>query len=296
MNYVKVNCANPICNEEVISTLRDYNIRIKRKSDTKFFCSLICRYPAEIKLACFQCGTEIFRSPRNIEEQTNHFCSQTCSAIFNNKFRIENGYSLKGKKKQITCKICFLPAEVALNSVAHCKECSLKNKKNSREKFSKPVPKKCLGCEMEILLSKYAKYCDDCRRKVFSLNGQRLVQFNNNRSKNEIHFANLCKTKFDNVLENVVMFDGWDADVILPDLKVAALWNGNWHYIQIAKNRSLKQIQNRDRIKLKKIKEAGYISYIIEDRGKENKKFVQEQFDIFVAWTETNETNRHRQD
>jgi hypothetical protein len=102
------------------------------------------------------------------------------------------------------------------------------------------------------------------------------------RSKNEIEFARLCKLQFGNVLENVAMFDGWDADVILPALKIAVLWNGKWHYESIA-NHNLAQVQARDKIKLTKILEAGYTPYVIKDLGRHNPLLVQEEFEKFIG-------------
>ena len=80
------------------------------------------------------------------------------------------------------------------------------------------------------------------------------------------------------------MFNGWDADIILPDYKIAVLYNGPWHYIQISKKVSLSQIQNRDKIKIEEIKKCGYIPYIIKDEGSFNKEFVEKQFEIFVDY------------
>jgi len=113
------------------------------------------------------------------------------------------------------------------------------------------------------------------------------VQAANRRSKNEICFAEYCEAHFDNVLTNEQMFNGWDADVILPDLKVAILWNGKWHYEEIMEGTSLKQIQNRDRIKLKEIRKAGYEPYVIKDMGKHNPQFVKEQFETFLSHVKT---------
>ena len=31
------------------------------------------------------------------------------------------------------------------------------------------------------------------------------------------------------------IFNGWDADIILTDLKIAILWNGKWHYEKLTK-------------------------------------------------------------
>lgn len=98
------------------------------------------------------------------------------------------------------------------------------------------------------------------------------------RSKNEIHFANLCKTKFGEIKTNKPMFNGWDADIILPQQKIAILWNGVWHRKKITKQHSVKQVQNRDKIKLKEIQKCGYTPYVIEDNGGKNKSFVETEF------------------
>ena len=104
------------------------------------------------------------------------------------------------------------------------------------------------------------------------------------RSKNEIYFAELCKEKFTNVLTNKHIFNGWDADVILKNLKIAILWNGKWHYEKITKKHSVKQVQNRDKIKLKEIQKCGYKSYIIKDMGKYNPEFVKKEFEKFKEY------------
>jgi hypothetical protein len=63
--------------------------------------------------------------------------------------------------------------------------------------------------------------------------------------------------------------------------KIAILWNGQWHYKQISKTQSLKQVEARDKIKLSIIEKYNYIPYIIKDMGKYNKKFVDQEFEIF---------------
>lgn len=74
----------------------------------------------------------------------------------------------------------------------------------------------------------------------------------------------------------------------LPDLKIAVLWNGIWHYKKVAKNHSVKQVQSRDGLKLKEIEKAGYASYIVKDMGKHDVKFVEEEFRKFLIWINTN--------
>lgn len=108
------------------------------------------------------------------------------------------------------------------------------------------------------------------------------------RSKNEIEFCKLCEEYFGNVKHNESIFNGWDADIIIEDIKFAVLWNGPWHYKQITKSHSVKQTQNRDKIKIKEIKESGWTPYIIKDMGKANKDFVKEKFDEFLKYLKEN--------
>lgn len=108
------------------------------------------------------------------------------------------------------------------------------------------------------------------------------------RSKNEIEFCKLCEEYFDNVKHNESIFNGWDADIIIEDIKFAVLWNGPWHYKQITKSHSVKQTQNRDKIKVKEIEECGWTPYIIKDMGKANKDFVKEKFNEFLKYLKEN--------
>lgn len=104
------------------------------------------------------------------------------------------------------------------------------------------------------------------------------------RSKNEIYFAKLCKDHFGDELisTNEPMFDGWDADVIVKNKKVAIMWNGVWHYKQVNKNHSLKQVQARDKVKEAIISKHKYRCYTIKDMGKYDKGFVEYQFQVFL--------------
>lgn len=60
------------------------------------------------------------------------------------------------------------------------------------------------------------------------------------------------------------------------------MWNGIWHYRQISKTQSLKQVETRDNIKISIIEKYGYTAYIIKDMGKYNKTFVEQEFEIFM--------------
>jgi len=131
-------------------------------------------------------------------------------------------------------------------------------------------------CSEEYLKSE--KFKDASRR-----GGLKSAQVKNKRSKNEIYFADLLIEAGFNVVCNEPFFDGWDADIIIHDLKVAILWNGIWHYKKVRKSHSLEQVQSRDKIKQDKIKLFGYDCYIIKDMGKYNEKFVKQEFEKFMC-------------
>ena len=115
-----------------------------------------------------------------------------------------------------------------------------------------------------------------------------ILQGDSKRSKNEIYFYELCKQKFNKVLNNECIFNGWDADIIIEDYKIAILWNGPWHYKKIKEKHSVEQVQNRDKIKISEIQKTGYIPYIIKDMGKYNKSFVEIEFQKFLEYININ--------
>ena len=86
------------------------------------------------------------------------------------------------------------------------------------------------------------------------------------RSKNEIKLFEIMSKDYV-CLHNKRMFNNRDADIIIPDLKLAILWNGIWHYEQVIKNRSIKQMINMDDYKLRQIKKCGYNFIIVKDHN-----------------------------
>lgn len=96
------------------------------------------------------------------------------------------------------------------------------------------------------------------------------------------YFLNYVKSKFKDVTTNDPIFNGWDADIIIKDIKVAILWNGVWHYKKVTKDHSVSQVQNRDKIKINEIKKYGYTPYIIRDDGKFNEEKVNMEWNLFL--------------
>lgn len=192
------------------------------------------------------------------------FCNHSCSATYNNLIRPKIIYNKKCKQ----CDIDFIPKKTETFCSSTCKGVFLK--------INRKIPQ--------------TRNITTEGRKKMRQGGLNSVQSQQHikRSINEIMFFDLCLDYFELVLNNIPMFNGWDADIIIEDYKIAVLWNGKWHYEQITKKHSVKQVQNRDKIKIKEIKNKGYIPYIIKDIGrpgkKNNKQFVIEQFEIFKLW------------
>ena len=200
---------------------------------------------------------------------SGRFCSVRCARVF----------STSRKRQEINSKVS---KTIANNSIANY----YKN------------PKYCKICN-NVIPYEYRRRLtcsDDCKAL---LKQQQLVNISvsgglasakaqQKRSKNEIAFCNKCEEYFgiENVLHNEPMFNGWDADIILPKYKLAILWNGRWHYQKITKQHSLAQVQNRDRLKINEIRKCGYTEYIIEDLGKYSYSKVEKEFNTLLQYLE----------
>lgn len=198
------------------------------------------------------------------------------------------------RTKCLGCKTGYISSQSKTNpytSEGYSKKCY-------EEKFGKPKLKKlienktnCPQCMKEFVLTrKRIKFCSRKCQKAYNANvnaskaGKSSAQKQQRRSKNEVAFADLCIEKFGskNVKLNEPMFDGWDADVILINHKIAILWDGKVHREKIFPGQSLVQIKTRDKIKRKKIEECGYEWYKVVDNGKYDLNFVKNKFDEFV--------------
>jgi hypothetical protein len=158
------------------------------------------------------------------------------------------------------------------------------------------LPIKCRTCQTEFK-PRFAsiQYCSiKCSQAIWNtdeyknkakINGQNggkiSAQKQSRRSQNEIYFSELCLEYF-TITTNETFFDGWDADVIIHSDKMAVLWNGIWHYKQISKTQSLKQVQARDKVKTAIIEKKGYAPFVIVDMGKHDKNFVDQEFAAFL--------------
>lgn len=271
----------------------------------------IPRKYVDIKAICPKCGKEFdlhILEKQYLSANYRKFCSASCANghkhseetkqkisegvnvynILNKRIKIANIKSLNikeqnDKNKQHNEYLCV------------CKSCGKEFKSNmilkfcSKECKDKGLKLKCNNCGKNFYNKSFRNYCSsECKRIAIhdklSEAGKKGIAAQNEirRSKAEILFCSLCEEYFDKVTHNDPIFNGWDADVLIWDKKIAVLWNGKWHYEKITKKHSVEQVQNRDRIKYKEIEKAGWKVYIIKDLNKFNEQFVKKQFNMFV--------------
>ncbi len=231
----------------------------------------------EVAVNCYNCQVSFEKKRSEVSER--NFCSRSCSAIYNNRNRLLD----PGRKKMFLCGSCGEESFFPANAVAVCRNAACKSYvpdwRTNRKKRGKAKKKlECCLCGGEFWGGR-GKYCLGCIGNARKAAAQKSVEKQGRRSRNEILFAELCLKELGKVECNRAIFFGWDADVILHDWKIAVLWNGNWHYVPIHKDRSLEQIQNRDKLKIDAIRRFGYLPYVVEDRGRYNRKFVMKQFE-----------------
>ena len=239
---------------------------------------------------CKNCGKEFEVEEREklFPKKEFYYCSKKCSNSRNHSEEVKKTisksviktFSELFPKKQYICLYC---GESFENS-KYKRFCSDNCKK---QYYNEKHSHKCFNCGKIFIGEKRSKFCSrKCSTTWWNKNsdmaingGKASVLSQNKRSKNEVYFSELCCSFFNNVKLNEPIFNGWDADVILNDYKLAILWDGNWHHKQIGIKHSLLQVQNRDKIKIKEIIKFGYEPYIIKDYGKYDREFVESEFE-----------------
>ena len=248
-NLTKTKFCSYSCNTKYQNYIRSLK---EKYHNTDKFLNLKNDYNNKPK-KCKKCNVSLTYKQRH-----NKYCSNSCAASINNIGIVRNnGDNLKliNRNKLIVGKF----TEIIFIECLICKKIHCKKQKDLR------------------------KCCSAKCGKIYSCQvaGKKSASIQQKRSKNEIYFSELCSKKY-HILTNEPIFNGWDADVIIPELKIAILWNGVWHRKKITKSHSLEQVQNRDRIKIKEIINCGYIPYIIEDDFQYNPNFVNEIFILFL--------------
>lgn len=216
---------------------------------------------------CFFCE-ETMPYKAQASRSERKFCNKSCAGKHNNKIRLESkSFYQKGLTKDCFCILCKKNIKIGKNgssNKAKCNECKL-----FTHKF---IIKKCKNCNSAFKTKTKSLYCSAIclsliKQKAGSLGGKNSASKRIKRSKDEIELYSMCHQYFPSVRHNEIIKDGWDADIIIDDCKIAILWNGPWHYKQLTlKNHSLKQVQNRDKIKINILSSIGWKVLIFEDR------------------------------
>lgn len=221
-------------------------------------CAILYRTQCRIKIynqnkrfCCF-CSLEL---PYN--KRQNKFCNSSCAAKYNNQFRTVESFNkqkqslMKTIRDKKTNKLDFIYkvgsyCKLKLQTCSYCKKMFL-TKSNG-----KATRKTCSS---------------NCTHIMCSIAGKKSASIRTKRSKSEIILYELCSKHYVNVSHNEIILNGWDADIIINDFKLAILWNGPWHYKQLnLNNHSLKQVQTRDWIKINLFKQNGWNVEVFEDR------------------------------
>ena len=242
------------------------------------FCSKQCNdtYVSNLQnVTCANCGIIVTKKQSELKNVKNSFCSMSCAGTFNGKLKKSSDESNIKRSKSLKL---FHNGKREIDKIKTCKEC--KKNYNSRIKKAQFCSK---NCASKFNVKNNPFFNDKDLQRLIGLKSVS-AQSKNRRSKNEIYFGELCKQKFEDVVFNDPMFNGWDADVIIKELKLAILWNGKWHYEKITKKHSVEQVQNRDRIKQEEIIKAGYRFYVIKDMGKADNQFVKKKFEEMLAF------------
>lgn len=236
------------------------------------------------KVTCHKCNTEfeVVEREKLHPQKKIYYCSRNCanSRTWSDEDKKKKSESLAGrsfkrvydlKNKKVILK--RVKVKTSNYKTTQCKNC---NKNFEHVKWKKRT-----FCSQSCQTTWGNLNTDRCRR-----GGRKSaeVQKETRRSKNEIYFSELCETRFENVKTNEPIFNGWDADIILMNEKIAILWNGVWHYKKITEAHSVKQVQNRDEIKIKEIIKSGFTPYVIKDMGRFNEKLVKNEFEKLLKY------------
>lgn len=242
-------------------------------------------------LRCEACGKSLHRTKADIQRlgrrSQNITCSAKCASSLwirtQNTKEVPCGFCAKIVRKRHRALVKSSSGNVFCSLSCSASFSNLRRPKRfPREgvtelpKDSRPTPKfqiLCGVCNLTFEAAHKTQRCcsEACRSLARSKGGhkgglksasQRVL-----RSKDEIALFELCKSHYHFVDHNLILVDGWDADIVIPNLKVAILWNGPWHYRQLGlKNHSLSQVQNRDRIKTRTLESQGWKVIAFEDR------------------------------
>lgn len=82
-DLLPLKCEN--CGKTFFKTKKEIKYALNKRPNTCKYCSISCITSVnKIKLICKQCNKEFYIYPSKHKQLKNHFCSQSCAAIYNN--------------------------------------------------------------------------------------------------------------------------------------------------------------------------------------------------------------------
>lgn len=201
----EVNCAE--CNISFIVKRKIYIDKTRGVYYHNFFCNKKCKsqfYKTGQEINCFFCEKLVYKTKGELEQKSS-FCSQQCSALFNNKQRILNGFTTKNKKKILVCNICnnqYIGSIHSPISKSLCEKCSHEERnkiikdylfRKALKKDNQVAKRFCKKCSIEIFHC--GKYCNKCRNEQASIS--RIEAIKNGKT----NFKSIkCEYKFNDLI------------------------------------------------------------------------------------------------
>lgn len=248
----------------------------KLKSHLRHFCSNRCQNSLKkkdyINLTCYLCKTHFSLIPSEFEKRSKKTSKLCCSQQCANKINIHRSEETRKKVSET------LKRKYAEGFIIHPK--AIKNK----------APYTCSFCSKKFISKKKRSTCSkECYKNLLPSIGRKggrvtssLEFHKRNRSSNEKMFFAKIKELCPDAIANKRLFDGWDADIIIPSQKLAIHWNGIWHYKPVMGNELLKRVQQKDKLRYEAIEKHGYKNYIIQDLGRMNEEKVTKEYIDFL--------------
>lgn len=277
------------CNKSY--SLPKNRVLVGLKNNKNNYCSNKCQSSFNkktINLSCKKCGIIFTKKLRyhkkNIKKSKtgNFYCSKKCASTdIKKSSRQKNELSIK--LKQIYVDKLIKQGYKAEDFIMYKGKLRCKSKKCI-----------CKVCDKEFNWVIFKKTCSQSCLNIINrkssilagkLSSSKSYQIKS-RSKNERLMYKKIKDVYSDALHNYRAFDGWDADIVIPSLKIAIHWNGVWHYKNVYNNeygeKLFESVKAKDILKYKAIEEKGYTNYIIVDMGRFNINKVNYEFDVFL--------------
>jgi len=310
-----INLTCPICNKIFQKNQKAVERQLKRKPDSKFYCSHDCNSKSQIgrtsptkgikradyvSLQCKNCGKpfEVPKVKYNLNKDKDYdlYCSRECY----DNHRVENSVTM------IECDYCKKDFEIP---VAYFKR-SLKINPDHKFCCSKECQDNSLVTNEYRYYTDYEVPCAYCGKKVI----RKGHQIEN--TKNGVHFCcrkhkgrymllltpnGVMRSQLEQKLEQHIktfynieaifndrtLCHGYEVDIYFPKYKLAIEINGPCHYEPIYGLETLAEIQKKDKIKQRICVKHGVKLVVIDEKLNYNK---DNSLDIFEKYIKPNIT------